>query len=314
MISGLITKYQNSHKIIAYSGGVDSHVLLHQLHMAGYQHLKAIHINHGLHQAANQWAQHCEQVCHQLGIDFVSIRVTIKKKPRHSLEALAREARYKALASEVSADSVLLTGHNQNDQAETVLLQLMRGAGVRGLSGMPQEKPFAEGVLLRPLLHSTREEIVAYAQQHGLQWIEDPSNATHAFDRNFLRNEVIPALVTRRDGVIQNIARSAEHMADTAELTEALAVIDYEMVKGSHETSLSIIALKRLSDSRQRNVIRYWLSLLPIRLPSQAVLGQIQQQLLYSYPGSQPRVQFGGTVLTRDRIRQEITCKLGNGV
>jgi tRNA(Ile)-lysidine synthase len=282
-------------------------VLLHLLH--NHSNISAVHINHGLHKDADQWQQHCEQVCTDLGMPFTAIKVSIIKKPRHSLEALAREARYEALSSLMSDGSLLLTGHNQNDQAETVLLQLMRGAGVKGLSGMPVEKPFATGQLVRPLLSVSRSEIEAYARQHNLQWIEDPSNAGDDFDRNFLRNKIFPELETRRNGVLQNIARSASHMAQTAELTEALAAIDYQVVQGDTQESLNIEQLKTLSDNRQSNVIRYWLMLLGLRLPSQAVLQQIKQQLLYSYPGSNPCVRFADVELKRDKInKSQLVC------
>jgi tRNA(Ile)-lysidine synthase len=288
-------------KIIAYSGGVDSHVLLHQLSQKKDQTILAVHVNHGLHVDADKWQTHCQKVCEDLGVAFKAIKVDIVKKPRHSLEALAREARYAALQSLMSESSVLLTGHNQNDQAETVLLQLMRGAGVKGLSGMSIEKPFGCGIHYRPLLDTTRDEIMAYAQAHKLTWVEDPSNIQNDFDRNFLRNKIIPELVTRREGVIRNIARASYLAAETVELTEALAEIDYQNVKGPEVHLLSIDALKALSDARQNNVLRYWLSLQNIRMPSQAILRQAKQQLLHSYLGADPVVRWGHVELKRSQ-------------
>lgn len=285
--------------IVAYSGGVDSHVLLHQLAQNSKQNVLAVHVNHGLHVDADAWQEHCQKVCDELGVAFKAVTVNILKKPRHSLEALAREARYAALRALMTESSVLVTGHNQNDQAETVLLQLMRGAGAKGLSGMPFERPFGPGTHRRPLLDMTRDEIMAYATAHHLNWIDDPSNQQNDFDRNFLRNKIIPELATRREGVIQNIARTSQLLAQTAELTQALAEIDYTQVRTDNSNALSIHNLKQLSVARQNNVIRYWLTLHRVRAPSQAILQQVTSQLLHGYSGSHPVVQWGDVTLTR---------------
>ena len=285
--------------IVAYSGGVDSHVLLHQLVHTSTTSLLAVHVNHGLHHDADRWQQHCTDVCAALAVPFKAVRISVVKKPRHSLEAIARELRYQVFTELLAPGDVLVTGHNQNDQAETVLLQLMRGAGAKGLSGMPVEKPFASGVHRRPLLPMSRNEIEAYAREHQLQWIEDPSNTQDNFDRNFLRNKIIPELVVRREGVIGNITRSAKHLAVTTELLDELAAIDYQLVQGVETACLSIPALTALSDSRQSNVLRYWLGLLNVRLPSEAIMQQIKQQLLYCYPGAMPEVRWGQVMLQR---------------
>lgn len=287
--------------LVAYSGGVDSHVLLHQLAQTHPQQLVAVHVNHGLHPRAQQWQQHCEHVCQQLSVAFKAVSINVVKKPRQSLEAIARKLRYDVFAELLAPGDTLVTGHNQNDQAETVLLQLMRGAGVKGLSGMPFEKPFAAGLHRRPLLSMSRNEIEAYARAHQLSWIEDPSNAENDFDRNFLRNTIIPELTVRREGVVAGIARSAKHIATSAELLDELAAIDYEAVRGETSSYLSIPALCALSTARQSNVLRYWLSLLDVQLPSEAILQQIKQQLLYSYPGAMPEVRWANVVLKRNR-------------
>lgn len=280
--------------IVAYSGGIDSHALLHLMSQVPCDSLQAVYVNHGLSEHADYWQAHCARVCDLLTIPYKACHIRIVKKPRHSLEAMARELRYELLASMVDKNTVLLTGHNQNDQAETVLLQLMRGAGIKGLSAMPEIKPFHSGWQARPLLRVTRAEIEVYASEHGLQWIEDDSNSQTYFDRNFLRHDVVPKLEKRRQGVVQNIARSAAHVAEAFELIHDLGMMDYERVKGISLNSLSIKSLKELSNVRQSNVIRYWLSLqIPsLQPPSQAVLAQLKQQLLYSYAGSNPLVHY----------------------
>ena len=294
--------------IVAYSGGVDSHVLLHLMSQFPCDSLRAVYVNHGLSTHADSWQAHCARVCDALHIPFASYKLNIIRKPRHSLEAVARDLRYELLATLMTDNTVLVTGHNENDQAETMLLQLMRGAGIKGLSAMPEIKPFAQAWQARPLLQVTRTDIEAYASQHHLHWIEDDSNSEIDFDRNFLRHRILPELATRREGVVQNIARSAAHIAEAAELTQELALIDYEAVKGDALHQLLIKPLKTLSDARQSNVLRYWLSVqIPaLQPPSQAVLAQIKQQLLYSYPGSDPLVQYHHCCLRRNKICIEL--------
>ncbi len=286
---------------VAYSGGVDSHVLLHAIAQLQTQLVTAVHVNHGLHPDANLWQQHCQKICVDLGVAFQAVSVTVIKKPRHSLEAVARELRYGVFKSLLHEQGILLTAHNENDQAETILLQLMRGAGLKGLSGMPVQKKLGLGMHIRPLLAVTREQIEAYAATQQLSWIEDPSNMQDDFDRNFLRHRIIPELAVRREGVIQNIARSGLHAAHAAELLDELAHIDYQSVQGPQAQLLNSDALKKLSDSRQSNVIRYWLTLLGVRLPSQAILVQIKQQLIYGYLGADPVVCWGNVELKRTK-------------
>ncbi|PHQ81187.1 MAG: tRNA lysidine(34) synthetase TilS [Coxiella sp. (in: Bacteria)] len=300
----------STHFLVAYSGGVDSHVLLHLMSQIEGVEVTAIHVNHGLNEAADQWQVHCQSVCDALDVSFREFTINVIKKPRQSLEAVARDMRYSVLEHLVKNDVVLVTGHNENDQAETVLLQLMRGAGVKGLSAMPMVKAFGQGQLMRPLLNVTRADIETYARTNALEWIEDSSNADDDFDRNFLRNQILPQLQTRREGVLPNLARSAQHIAEAADLIQEFAAMDYEVIKGDDPKRLNIELLKQLSDSRQSNVIRYWLGLQNrnVRMPSQAILEQIKQQLLFSYPGSHPVVQWGKVMLRREQGAMYVTC------
>lgn len=295
--------------VVAYSGGVDSHVLLHLMSRVSCDSLRAVYVNHGLSEHANDWQAHCADVCSALQIPFEAHGVQVIKKPRHSLEATARDLRYQVLSSLIDDESVVLTGHNQNDQAETMLLQLMRGAGLQGLSAMPAVKRFYPGWLARPLLTLTRAHIEAYAREQELQWIEDESNSQIHFDRNFLRHEIIPELEKCRSGVVRNMTRSGTHIAEALELMQELAAIDYEAIKSDSINRVMIKPLKALSDARQSNVIRYWLSLQApvLRPPSQAILAQIKQQLLYSYPGSNPLVHYQNCYLRRKQLCIEIS-------
>lgn len=256
---------------IAFSGGLDSTVLLHLLANAkDLPPLGAIHIHHGLQAAADAWPAHCQSVCDALGVPLRIMRVHVQ--PGASLERAARDARYQAFAEVTGAGEVLLTGQHRDDQAETLLFRLLRGAGVRGLAAMPAYRPLAAGHLVRPLLDVSRVELEAYAHEHRLQWIEDPSNADSRFSRNYLRHRVLPTLTERWPQAVSSLARTAEHLSEAQALLDELAGMD---LQGADQPSpfpwlplpsLVLAPLRELSDARQRNALRHWLTPLT-RLP-----------------------------------------------
>ncbi|MGY2140517.1 tRNA lysidine(34) synthetase TilS [Pseudomonas reactans] len=256
---------------IAFSGGLDSTVLLHLL--ANTEHLpplSAIHIHHGLQAAADAWPAHCQSICDALGVPLRVVHVHVR--PGASLERAAREARYQAFIEVTGAGEVLLTGQHRDDQAETLLFRLLRGAGVRGLAGMPAQRPLATGYLVRPLLEVSRPELEAYAQVHQLNWIEDPSNADSKFSRNYLRHRVLPILTERWPQAASSLARTAEHLSEAQGLLDELAQQDLQAADQPspfpwlHLPSLALAPLRELSDARQRNALRHWLTPLT-RLP-----------------------------------------------
>ncbi|MBG0847908.1 tRNA lysidine(34) synthetase TilS [Pseudomonas chengduensis] len=259
---------------IAFSGGLDSSVLLHLLaDWARHEDLpplSAIHVHHGLQSAGDAWPVHCARVCEQLGIALEVVRVQVT--PSASLEQAARSARYQAFCERLRPGEVLLSAQHRDDQAETLLFRLLRGAGVRGLAAMPASRPLGRGGLFRPLLDSSRAELREYAQSHGLTWIEDPSNADERFSRNFLRRQMIPLLAERWPQVTANIARSARHLGEAQQLLDELAAMDLAAAHGVSACpwltlpSLELSAVSALSDARQRNLLRYWLAPLT-RLP-----------------------------------------------
>ncbi len=211
--------------LVGYSGGLDSTVLLHLLADLREQFdapLVAIHINHGLQPASDAWQMHCSGVCEQRDIPLQTLRVEVDRNTP-SLEAAAREARHAAFASRMQPGDLLVTAHHRNDQAETLLLNLMRGSGLHGLAAMPSLRDFPPGRLWRPLLHLSREQLEAYASEQGFKWIEDPSNANIEFDRNFLRNRVLPLLEERWPVAASKIARSAELVAESVVLLDGEA-------------------------------------------------------------------------------------------
>jgi tRNA(Ile)-lysidine synthase len=252
---------------IAFSGGLDSTVLLHLLaHLAKTQSLptlNAIHVHHGLQAAADAWPEHCRSVCAALGVPLQVVRVQVQ--PGASLERAARDARYHAFTETVQANEVLLTAQHRDDQAETLLFRLLRGAGVRGLSGMPRQRPLGKGHLLRPLLDVTRAELEAYASEQGLSWVEDPSNEDRQYSRNYLRHQVFPALASRWPQAVATMARSAAHLSEAQALLDDLADIDLSLASTVSDfdwlglPSLELAALEKLSVARQRNAISRWL-------------------------------------------------------
>lgn len=288
---------------IAYSGGLDSHVLLHAMAQLRYQFpglsLHAIHVHHGLSPNADSWADHCRRVAMALNIDFRCEYVQKSPAPGDSIEAWAREVRYAVFARHLLPNSILLTAHTQDDQAETLLLQLLRGAGPKGLSAMPRRQVFSSSYLLRPLLNLTRQQLQEYAVQYQLTWIEDDSNINPRFDRNFLRHQVMPVLRQRWPAAGRNIARSAGHCAEAAAGLAELA--HHDLAAYASAPALPIAALSGLSPSRQRNALRYWLSNLGCRLPNTRHMQQIQQDLINGRLDSRPQVNWGSWAIRRSQ-------------
>jgi len=253
---------------IAFSGGLDSTVLLHLLADYARTHpappLRAIHIHHGLQPAADAWPAHCKHVCANLGVELRVIHVQVA--PGASLEQAARDARYAAFTNVVGPGEVLFTGQHRDDQAETLLFRLLRGAGLRGLTAMPAQRPLGQGSLARPMLAIARQQLHAYAQAQGLTWIEDPTNSDTAFARNYLRCEVFPVLQQRWPQASQNLARCAEHLGEAQGLLDEVAQADLAKAEEGAAAawvgldSLALAVLAALSPARQRNALQYWLS------------------------------------------------------
>ncbi|TWC74985.1 tRNA(Ile)-lysidine synthase [Pseudomonas sp. SJZ103] len=259
---------------IAFSGGLDSTVLLHLLAILAKSEtlppLSAVHVHHGLQAVADAWPSHCQSVCDSLGVPLRVMHVHVP--PGASLERAAREARYQAFTEVVREGEAVLTGQHRDDQAETLLFRLLRGAGVRGLAAMPAHRPLAGGFLVRPLLDVSRAELEAYAGDHQLKWIEDPSNADPRFSRNYLRHRVIPTLTERWPQAVSSLARTAEHLGEAEALLGELACMDLQAADQPSRfpwlllPSLALGPLRELSDARQRNALRHWLAPLT-RLP-----------------------------------------------
>ncbi len=259
---------------VAFSGGLDSTVLLHLLTLQRTQRptpvIRALHIHHGVQPAADAWPAHCQRVCESLGVPLDVVRVQVA--PGASLEQAARDARYRAFAAVLGPGDALFTGQHRDDQAETLLFRLLRGAGVRGLAGMPRQRALGAGTLVRPLLGHGRAELLAHASEAGLSWIEDPSNDDTAFDRNFLRAQVLPLMTQRWPRASLSLARSADHLSEALALLNEVACDDVHQAREGQPAewpgldSLDLGVLAALSDARQRNALRHWLAV-RTRLP-----------------------------------------------
>jgi len=272
---------------IAYSGGLDSSVLLH-LARALERPLLAFHIHHGLSPNGDAWEVHCAAECAQRGVTFASRRVTLDGG-KAGIEASARQARYAALGELCREHGVttLLTAHHLDDQAETVLLQLVRGAGPAGLSGMDagSHAPALLGsddiLLARPLLQASRQQLEAYADAHGIAHIDDESNDDTRYARNALRHTVMPALAAAFPGYQERFARSAAHAQSAQRLLTELAQQDLLTCRRSEDVGgIDVEALRALSADRRNNLLRHWFAVEGIRIPSASWLLEMTTQLL----------------------------------
>ena len=284
--------------VVAYSGGVDSHVLLHLCHAAGLP-VRAIHIHHGLQAEADHWDRHCAEVCSKLDIAYQCIHVDANPGPGESPEDAARKARYQALENELCSDEVLLTAHHQDDQAETLLLQLMRGAGPAGLASMPVIKSFGAGYHARPILGFSQKLLRQHAEEHKLIWVDDPSNADTGFDRNFMRKEVMPRLVENWPNTNEALSHAAALQQDTLEIIDAMAATDLAAVSTQQRNGLSISKLKQLSEARQYNVLRYWINASGYGKPRRNIMQEVIESVLPAAEDATPLVFWGSTEIRR---------------
>jgi tRNA(Ile)-lysidine synthase len=290
---------------VAYSGGVDSHVLLHAV--AGLRDelrealppLSAIHINHQINPQAAAWVAHCQTVCAELGIELIMETVDIERDAGHGLEAAARQARYAAFERHIGSGELLLQAHHRDDQVETLLLRLLRGSGLAGLASMPASRALGRGRLLRPLLAVTRAEIIGYAQQNQLCWIHDDSNDNEGFDRNFLRLRVLPRVAERWPAYRDTLQRVIDNAAEADGLLKELAALDY-VDAVAPDSALQIDTCRQLNAARQRNLIFYWLQQQQLPLPSREQLAQVLMMLV-ARDDAEPCVTWPGAELRRFR-------------
>jgi len=291
---------------IALSGGLDSCVLLHALASLSLPvSLHALHINHQISPNACEWEVHCAKLCAGLGIPFTAVRVNVQSSGR-GLEDAAREARYTVFKQYLGAGDYLLTAHHADDQTETMLLRLMRGAGPRGLAAMARQRPLALGILHRPLLGFTRADLEDYAQRHQLVWVDDESNGNDYYDRNYLRNQVMPLLRGRWPAFAQKWQETAELCAANEALVAELAGQDLSMAGLKNAlvgTHISLEYLKQLTSVRRHNLLRLWLRGQGLAAPDQQHLNQIELQIVQRRQDAETQVGWGNVSLRIYRER-----------
>jgi tRNA(Ile)-lysidine synthase len=289
----------------AFSGGLDSTVLLHLLKQAGLP-VKALHVNHNLQAAARGWVDHCRALSAQVGVPIYVLDVKVDANDPDGPEAAARKARHAAFTSVMKPGDCLATAHHQDDQAETVLLRLLRGSGVAGLAAMRSLAPFPPGTLWRPLLRQNRASLREYAEAHRLPWVEDPHNLDPRYSRSFLRNDIFPRLRGRWPAAVEQLARAADHCADAVALLDELAQRDFRACvrrarRGAPSPALSVQGLLALPRTRRNNLVRYWAAIAGFELPSFEALSRLEREVLRARPDRAPCLAWGETELRRFR-------------
>jgi len=285
---------------VAYSGGLDSTVLLTALVKLELEvPVRALHVDHGLRAESPEWQAHCERYAGELAVEFETRRVHVDPADQ-GIEAAARQARYAALAELLEHNEVLVTAHHADDQLETALLRLFRGSGVKGLTAIAERVPLGSGYLNRPLLNFSRAELAAQARQWQLVWLDDPSNQSLRFDRNYVRHEVLPSIVRRWPAAARAAVRLAAHMRDADEILKAMASMD---LAGATDPVPRGI-LRRLSPARQRNALRALVARQGLPLPGTAQLEELRASLAVTRADAETCVRWPGAEarVYRDRL------------
>ncbi len=302
---------KNTQYLIALSGGLDSCVLLHalaKLRTENTLNLKVIHVNHQLQNMADEWVNFCQSKVKDLGLNCAIEVVSINKETGDSLEALARHARYAVFTHHMQANTCLLTAHHSDDQFETFLLQLFRGAGPKGLSSMALQKSFGPGQHARPLLALSREQLEDYATKNKIQFIQDPSNTEIQFDRNFLRNNIIPQIKVRYPNVQKSVGRSVQHIASEHFILDALLndKLDNLLV----ENTLDLRKLLLLELDMQILLLRKWISDSQMQLPSTKILQDILSQLKHAHRESKTTITWADVEIRAYSQRAFLLAKI----
>ncbi|HXZ60686.1 MAG TPA: tRNA lysidine(34) synthetase TilS [Steroidobacteraceae bacterium] len=286
---------------VAFSGGADSTALLAALARVRPRprRLRALHVDHGLHPDSAVWGARARELARSLGVPCAVLVAKLARAHGESPEGRARAARYRLLAGALEPGEVLVTAHHEDDQLETVLLQLLRGSGLAGLAAMPEVAPFARGSLVRPLLTRSRAELVAWVRAAGLEYLDDPSNADLRLDRNYLRLRVLPVIRERWPGAAATVARAARHAAEAQGLLESQAQADLRAAR--HGEALAANALRSLPPERRRNALRFWITSRGYAVPPTARLNEIAGPLLAARADAQPSVEWRGARLERQR-------------
>ncbi|MGO9512415.1 MAG: tRNA lysidine(34) synthetase TilS [Steroidobacteraceae bacterium] len=302
--------------VVAVSGGADSASLLAAMAQLGAPSgapftirgltLRAVHIDHGLQSASAALREASVVLCRRLKIPLSVVAVAVETSGGVSIEAAARDARYRGLARELQAGECLLTAHHSQDQAETLLLQLLRGAGLKGLSAMPMCRPFAGGWHLRPLLNFAQRDLREFAATHGIAAVDDPMNDDPRFDRSYMRSQLWPLIERRWPGAAIALSRTARHLAEAQELLDQSAERRLRRLRDGD--AISVTGLRSLPKLEQINTLRHWLSLAAVTLPPTARLTEALRQVFAADADHLPAIVWGPHALRRYRERLFITA------
>jgi len=281
--------------LVAFSGGLDSRVLLHEIYQA-YQSgllasVRVAHVNHGLQKEADEWQTFCQMICEEYQLPFLTQKFHLSLENKNSEQA-AREARYHFFEEVIQKDECLVLAHHLNDQSETLLFRLLRGTGLHGLKGMPHFRRLGQGYLLRPLLDIPRDELEGYAESYQLDWVEDPSNRTNDYSRNFLRNKVIPLLYDKWPQLDKSLLSLSQVATDQTSILDEVAKDDRALLL-SNDQSLLIAGFRKLSIARQRNLLHYWVKDQSLLSPSKIEIEEVLNQLSTPLENS-IKVKIGG--------------------
>lgn len=295
--------------VIGYSGGLDSHVLLHLVNHAGIRaRVQALHINHCLSEDADAWQRHCEQVCnkHDMLLETIDVRVDTS---RGSLEESARTARFDAFEKFLVEGDLLLLAHHLDDQIETLFFYLFRGSSIFGVKGMPRERVLGRGQLYRPLLNFSRDELLVYAEEHDLHWIEDASNTDVGLDRNYLRHQVIPVIKARWPNLDTVLSRAIERDAEITQLIDYYGDRELEMAL-TDDGGMPLDVVKEMSAPRFKNVVRSWVKRSNLPWPGDSVLEEGFDSLIKAEQDAMPLLTWHGVELHRFKDKLYLTRKL----
>lgn len=299
LIPALPTREAHPRFIVAYSGGLDSTVLLHALASIDASRVQAVHVHHGLQASADHWAEHCARFAARLAVPFTLLKAALPARDDAGPEAAARAARYALLGSVMSAGDCLVTAHHREDQAETVLLRLLRGSGVHGLAAMREWSTVDGKPLWRPLLDLPRERLRCHAEQHRLDWVEDSHNHDPRYARSWLRGEALPLLRQRWPQADASLARTAALAGEAVELLDELARED--ATTATHGRALRASAAAALSPARRHNLIRHWLRGQGFEVPSADLCQRVDAELLQAALDAEPILRWPGCELRRYR-------------
>ncbi len=293
---------QRTGVVVAFSGGPDSTLLLHlAAENLPRRRVRALHIHHGWHADADAWAEHCQRVARGLGLRCENVRVDAGATRGVGPEAAAREARYAALCERLQSGEVMLTAHHRDDQAETLLLALLRGGGVHGWAGMPVRRTLGNGLHLRPWLDIPREDLQAELRRRGIEALDDPANADTDYDRVWLRERVLPVLRERHGEVNATLARAAAQAGEAAAGVDSLAARDFVTCRGTRTATLDCAALATLPAFRQRALLRWWVHREGLPRPGAARLESLRRQLVEAAADRNPHVAWSGGEVRRWR-------------